>query len=109
MARKDKEANRQYGREHYRANKDYYARKRREAQERNRKLLRDYKMGQRCARCDFSGSPAALEFHHPNRDGSGRWISALGNSGYSWDRILAEIAGCELICANCHRIEHAGD
>lgn len=25
-------------------------------------------------------------------------------TAYKWDRIEAEIAKCELVCANCHRV-----
>jgi len=48
-----------------------------------------------------------LDFHHrdPNeKEGNLSFII------YSWSkkRILAEIAKCDVLCANCHRVEHEG-
>lgn len=33
-------------------------------------------------------------------------ISSALVSSYSWDEIVEEIQKCDLICANCHRVEH---
>src|SRR6266566_4177841 len=44
-----------------------------------------------------------LEFDHIG-DKLGN-ISTLANGGRSWKRILAEIAKCEVRCANCHRLK----
>ncbi|WP_244605407.1 hypothetical protein [Halorhabdus rudnickae] len=33
-------------------------------------------------------------------------ITDMVTNGYSTDRLEAEIAGCEGLCANCHRKEH---
>ncbi len=61
----------------------------------------------RCIRCGFDHL-AALEFHH--RDSSTKLfeisIAVMCLEKYSWDEILKEIAKCDLLCANCHRIEH---
>ena len=29
------------------------------------------------------------------------------HDGFSWKAIMKEIQKCEIVCANCHRIEHA--
>ncbi len=31
-------------------------------------------------------------------------IARMTNSGCSVERLLAEVAKCELVCANCHRV-----
>ncbi len=50
--------------------------------------------------------PACLDFHH--LDPSKKEFGISGNSvrDFSWDRILKEIAKCEVLCSNCHRKEH---
>ena len=67
--------------------------------------LRAYKMEQGCDICGYKGSPAALDFHH--RDPSEKKFTISNNlSSRNWDSILAEINKCDILCANCHRIEH---
>lgn len=66
----------------------------------------DYKSSLKCNRCG-EDHPATLDFHHI--DGKARredGVAALMQSGCSKDRILKEIAKCEVLCANCHRKEH---
>ncbi len=70
-------------------------------------LMVEYKSKLSCERCGYNQHPAALDFHH--KDGSTKLFS-MGQAptrGYSWETILEEIAKCEVLCANCHRIEHA--
>ena len=69
-----------------------------------REWLEDLKRGLKCSRCGFS-HPAALDFHHV----SGSKDFAVSNwyqFTQSITRIKKEIAKCEVLCANCHRIEH---
>jgi hypothetical protein len=59
-----------------------------------------------CARCG-EDHPACIVFHH--RDPSEKEISIADamRLGYGRTRILAEIAKCEVLCANCHTKHHA--
>jgi hypothetical protein len=68
------------------------------------KLVRRF--GGRCVRCGFGAHVAALHFHH--REGTTKEF-AIGGDGIprSWQRLLAEAAKCDLVCANCHREAHA--
>ena len=55
-----------------------------------------------CIDCGFNGHPAALDFDHlPG-------TTKLFNIGQEKNRpraqLMEEIAKCELVCANCHRI-----
>ncbi|MES1975847.1 MAG: hypothetical protein V4472_25595 [Pseudomonadota bacterium] len=54
----------------------------------------------RCVDCG-EDDPTVLEFDHVR----GKKIRAIASMtvGYSWPMILAEIAKCEVRCANCHR------
>lgn len=68
--------------------------------------LREYKKTRRCEKCGFADF-RALEFHH--RDPSLKEFEiSNGMRGFSRERLMAEIAKCALLCANCHRIEHYG-
>ena len=60
--------------------------------------------GGRCVRCGYDASFAALDFHH--RDGTQKDFAISKFQG-SWSKLTAEAAKCDLLCANCHRIEHA--
>ena len=61
-------------------------------------------LGGSCSSCGFDGPPAALEFHHTDRS-----IKKLqiGDKGLKhWAEISIELEGCEILCANCHALEH---
>lgn len=77
----------------------------RKFRERRRALLAELK-DKPCIKCDGRFHPAAMDFHH--RDASEKdlkytaWSYVLKH-----DELLAEVAKCDVICANCHRILHA--
>lgn len=90
--------------EYMRLRGDLHRRQTRQALLRRRAIARDYvievlRRG-RCADCGLA-DPAILEFDHvgPKRTEVGRLV----REGYRLERIKAEIANCELVCANCHR------
>ncbi len=60
--------------------------------------------GGRCQDCGYSGSLAALDFHHRNAHTKD---FALSRFRGRWDALLAESTKCDLVCANCHRLRHA--
>lgn len=56
-----------------------------------------------CKDCGNKFHPCAMDFDHVR----GQKISTIAEAGmklWSEKKILAEIATCELVCANCHRI-----
>jgi len=90
-------------RKHYRANAAAYVQRARARKNKVRAQLRAYRSTLKCSRCPES-HPACLDFHHVGE----KTISialAIG-AGWSWKRILSEIAKCEVLCANCHRKLH---
>jgi hypothetical protein len=93
----------EYHREHYLSNRERYIAQAAEQKtklrlERTRKLL-EYFKSHPCVDCGES-DPVVLEFDHL-RDKSFAVAAKLVN--YRWERILEEIAKCEVVCANCHR------
>ncbi len=64
-------------------------------------------MGGACYECGRRGEPAIFDFHHLD---ASRKHFGVGQDGIprSWPRILAELAKCVMLCANCHREVHAG-
>jgi len=66
---------------------------------------KEYKATLDCIRCG-ENHPACLDFHHRDPGQKSFRISSFGYMGWSKDRILAEIAKCDVLCANCHRKLH---
>lgn len=79
----------------------YYSKIPRREKERN--WIKSLKENKCCERCGFDNHKA-LQWHHKNpKDKTFNIADAIR---YSRQDILDEIAKCELICANCHQIEH---
>ena len=92
-----------YHREHYLANKERYvaqaaAQNQALRLERTRYLIEYFKTHP-CVDCGETDA-VVLEFDHL-RDKSFDIAAKLVS--YRWQRILDEIAKCEVVCANCHR------
>ena len=93
----------EYGKEHYRANRQRYidqaaVQKRRLQLERTTYLL-EYFTTHPCVDCGEQ-DPLVLEFDH-----LGDKLFAIGEGlgRRNWQSILDEMAKCEVVCANCHR------
>lgn len=81
----------------YREHQRGYQRQRRETQ---RAAMGRRKVVRGCDECGYDKNPAALQWHHRDRadkKGQVSWMLSL-----SKDRLEAEIAKCDLLCANCH-------
>ena len=93
-----------YGKEHYEANKQRYianaAAVTKKLRQRRTEWLIEYFAANPCSDCG-ERDPVVLEFDHL-RDKEfeiGGWAIV----GVSWERFIAEVAKCEVVCANCHR------
>lgn len=53
-----------------------------------------------CADCGVKYIPFVMHFDHRDPSTKFRNVSLMGS--YSKERILAEIAKCDVVCANCH-------
>jgi hypothetical protein len=75
-----------------------------------RKIKAVQVLGGKCYRCP-EAHPAALQFHHRDPATKSFIITTKQLSSprkYPWEMILAEIAKCDLLCANCHFKHHCG-
>lgn len=75
-----------------------------------RKIIREFvdniKTNKGCVKCGFNTHPSALDFHHPNKDKDFSVSSKYGQT--SINTLTEEIKKCIVLCANCHRLVHAG-
>ena len=55
-----------------------------------------------CVDCGYNEHPAALDFDHLPDTNKVRDIKSGQQLG--WAALQEEIAKCEVVCANCHRI-----
>jgi hypothetical protein len=92
-----------YGKEYYRKHKaDYVARANRHLKK-IQQMLRAAKE-KPCADCGRQYPFYVMEFDH--REGETKLFNISALNGYrrtSMRNLLAEIAKCDLVCANCHR------
>lgn len=77
--------------------------------QRDKKLEAVAVKGGKCERCEFD-HPAALQFHH--RDPETKMFDITSKTlsmprKFPWETILTEIEKCDLLCANCHAVEHS--
>lgn len=93
-------------------NRTYYLKnkvKRRDQYNKYRKELREWyrnlKLNLSCSLCKFS-HPAVIAFHHKDPENKEYEISIMVNMGLSKETILKEMAKCDILCHNCHAIQH---
>lgn len=70
-----------------------------------RQYVEDYKLKHGCVDCGYNAHSAALDFDHLPGTTKVRDIKSGQHLG--WLALLTEIAKCEVVCANCHRIRTA--
>lgn len=60
-----------------------------------------------CVDCNYSFPTYCMDFDHREPSGKCEGVARLFTGRMAWSRLIAEIAKCDLVCANCHRIrEH---
>lgn len=93
-----------YQRDYYQRYKDYYIALQNERVKRNRNGIRKAKRVPR-ADCGKRYPHYVMDFdHRPGEKKSFNLAIAAGQTRLSWEKIAAEIAKCDVVCANCHRI-----
>ncbi|WP_254766304.1 homing endonuclease associated repeat-containing protein [Salinilacihabitans rarus] len=72
-----------------------------------RRWVHEQKRATGCRRCSET-DPACLDFHHVSGTKEAT-VAELISDGRPRERIRAEMDRCRVLCANCHRTEHARD
>src|SRR5688572_17317951 len=105
MPYKDREKQLEFQRNHYKSNrKIYYTRS--SKRKRDRQVwFQNLKKNLSCKKCSES-HPGCLVFHHRNPNEKIVEVSVMAGHGMSEEKILAEIAKCDVYCANCHMKHH---
>lgn len=86
--------------------KSCYADNKKSRREEIRQWFVEYKQTLACADCGVADH-RVLEFHHRDKSTKEGKISDWVTKGIkSKENILVEIAKCDVLCANCHRILH---
>lgn len=100
MPYKDPEKRKEAAARSYQKNKERYKLKRQRSRDSMNKKVREIKEGSPCVDCKQYYPFWIMQFDHidDNKIGS---VSSLARSK-SFNTVLAEIAKCELVCANCH-------
>jgi transcription elongation factor Elf1 len=98
---KRREHHRLYMRAWYRRNKTIHVERVTDRRRRMREWYEQLKRELACVRCG-ERHPACIEFHHREPTQKEFDISAARRGEYSMERLLAEIAKCDALCANCH-------
>lgn len=61
-----------------------------------------------CMDCHGRFPTCVMDFHHRDPSTKIKSVSTLVHRGGSREKVFAEIAKCDLLCANCHRIRTYG-
>lgn len=64
----------------------------------------DYFGGRKCSHCGIESKYPIYDLHHI--DPTEKDFKISKGIYLKWESILEEIKKCELLCSNCHRIEH---
>ena len=91
-------------RSHYAANKARYIANNRQKAARNKNRILELKR-RPCSDCGQTFPPCVMDFdHRPESQKLGNINEMMRGQARSMRIILAEIAKCDVVCANCHRI-----
>lgn len=86
------------------------AARRRYARARERRLLDEIaalKIASGCTDCGYREHAEALDFDHLPGEMKVAGIAQMLRGRRARDVVLAEVAKCEVVCANCHRVRTA--
>jgi|ERR1017187_1021005 hypothetical protein len=83
-------------------NKAYLGERMKLVQAEYNEKIAQIKLESGCVDCGYNAYAVALDFDH--LPGFVKLFAISGSASRSWDLVLAEIAKCEVVCSNCHRV-----
>lgn len=89
----------------YQREKESILERRRQKQQPIIAWYKHYKTTVHCIRCG-ENDPVCLHFHHRNRADKKSNIASYVFAASSLEKFIAELHKCDVLCANCHAIEH---
>lgn len=101
----DVESRRKYDRDYYAANAEKRKANNNRVRQNAARWLKQYKETLLCEVCG-ENAPECLDFHH--RDPAEKKFALSDGTARGVETMLAEIAKCAVLCANCHRKVHSG-
>lgn len=105
MPRISKEKNQEYQRKWYKENKDLQIARNKARVAPKIQWIKDFKKDKSCIQCG-QNHPAVLDFHHRNPLDKDRSPYLMASRNVYLKRIIDEVAKCDILCSNCHRILH---
>ena len=107
-----RERNAAYQRKWYQANKEVQKVRTRANNKRLRKerkeFVDEHKLERGCCECGYKKCSRALDLHHRDPETKVMEIGRMITYHSSLEKLVAELAKCDVLCANCHRELHAG-
>ena len=71
-----------------------------------RKIIKDFFGELKCIKCGFEGHHSQFDCHHRNPEEKSFTIGTARQSNFGAAKVIGELKKCDLLCANCHRLEH---
>lgn len=96
----DREQQLEAQRRYYREHKELALQQQRDRRQLTRKYVMEVKTKAICADCQIDYPHYILQFDHVSGDKIGD-VCNLAREG-NMDKLIAEIAKCEIVCGNCH-------
>ncbi len=104
MGYKNTAEQKRYNQEHYQLNKVEYLRRANERRRHMKTFVLSLKV--KCVQCGYNDCKNSLAFHHRKGEDKLDEIADLARRSASRERILKEVAKCEVLCFNCHQQKH---
>ncbi len=98
-----KECIREYSRKRFKNNREYYRLRSQKRASRLRQLVQEHK-NKPCMDCKNAFPYYVMEFDHRPEEEKLFAVSLWMKQNCGVEGILAEIAKCDVVCSNCHRV-----